>query len=69
MKSAEEIMLIFEALHPNCSHGDLGKLAGIDHHTAAHWVAARTQGPLDRSTATRPALTRSTMLLSLSSSE
>ncbi len=54
VKSAEEIMFILEAFDLTQSYRDAGELAGVDHHTVAHWVAARAEGRLDGGLARRP---------------
>jgi hypothetical protein len=46
VKSAEEIMEILEAFDLTDSFRDAGELAGCDHHTVAHYVAARDAGEL-----------------------
>ena len=46
MKSAEEIMEIFEAFDLTRSFRDAAELAGCDHHTVAHWVGRRERGEL-----------------------
>ena len=56
MKSAEEIMFILEAFDLTQSYRDAGELAGVDHHTVAHWVTARAEGRLDGVVARRPML-------------
>lgn len=56
MKSAEEIMFILEAFDLTQSYRDAGELAGVDHHTVAHWVAARSEGRLDASFDRRPGI-------------
>lgn len=54
MKSAEEIMFILEAFDLTHSYRDAGELAGVDHHTVAHWVTARAEGRLEGPRASRP---------------
>ena len=54
MKSAEEIMFILEAFDLTQSYRDAGELAGVDHHTVAHWVTARADGRLDGDSSRRP---------------
>ncbi len=54
MKSAEEIMFILEAFDLTQSYRGAGELAGVDHHTVAHWVTARAEGRLDGGLARRP---------------
>ena len=56
MKHAEEIMFILEAFDLTQSYRDAGELAGVDHHTVAHWVGARAEGRLDGQAAPRPAI-------------
>ena len=46
MKHAEEIMNILEAFDLTGCFRAAGELAGCDHHTVAHWVAARDAGTL-----------------------
>lgn len=53
MKSAEEIMEILEAFDLTHSYRDAAELAGCDHHTVAHYVAAREAGTLTADPATR----------------
>ncbi|MDQ6948941.1 MAG: IS21 family transposase [Actinomycetota bacterium] len=54
MKSREEIMFIVEAFDLTQSYRDAGELAGVDHHTVAHWVTARAEGHLDGVGSRRP---------------
>jgi hypothetical protein len=47
-------MFILEAFDLTQSYRDAGELAGVDHHTVAHWVTARAEGRLDGGLARRP---------------
>ena len=46
MKSREEIMNMLEAFDVAGSLRGAGELAGVSHHTAAHYVAKRDAGEL-----------------------
>ena len=60
MKKAEEVMEILEAFDLTGSLRGAGELAGCDHKTVAHWVAARDAagGGLAASARPRPAVDR-----------
>jgi len=56
VKSAEEIMNMWEAFDLTGSLRDAGELAGVWHHTVARYVAAREAGGLSDRPAARPQL-------------